>query len=125
VPAPGCPGGCPGSIDARFTAVLDAVAAAPPARFSGGGKREALHGSVGGWYEIRAAGPGREQLRLSCLLENGTGEELARRGLPRPAIAVMTGLRRPWRTVSAERDYQRVRDLGTEHQRNYPRRIAT
>ena len=27
---------CPGTIDAQFTAVLDAVAAAPPARFSGG-----------------------------------------------------------------------------------------
>ena len=64
MPAPGCPGGCPGTIDARFTAVLDAVAAAPPARFSGGGKREALHGSVGGWYEIRAAGPGRANDQL-------------------------------------------------------------
>jgi hypothetical protein len=28
---------CPGTIDAQFTAVLDAVAAAPPPRFSGGG----------------------------------------------------------------------------------------
>ncbi len=26
--------GCPGTIDAQFTAVLDAVAAAPPPRFS-------------------------------------------------------------------------------------------
>jgi len=29
---------CPGKIDAEFTAVPDAVAAAPPPRFSGGGK---------------------------------------------------------------------------------------
>jgi KDO2-lipid IV(A) lauroyltransferase len=29
------------------------------------------------------------------------------------------------RTVFAERDFQRVRELGTEHQGNYPRRIAT
>jgi hypothetical protein len=34
-------------------------------------------------------------------------------------------MRKPWRTVFAERDYQRVRELGSEHQRNYPRRIAT
>ena len=47
VPAPGFPGGCPGTIDAQFTAMLDAVAAAPPARFSGGGKREAMHGPGG------------------------------------------------------------------------------
>ena len=55
---------CPGTIDAQFTAVLDAVAAAPPPRFSGGGKWEAMHGSMGGWYEIRLTGPGREQFRL-------------------------------------------------------------
>jgi hypothetical protein len=116
---------CPGTIDAQFTAVLDAVAAAPPPRFSGGGKWEAMHGSMGGWYEIRLTGPGREQFRLFCLLENGTSDELARRGLPRPAIAVITSMRKSWRTVFSERDYQRVRELGREHQRNHPRRIAT
>jgi hypothetical protein len=125
VPALEFPDDCPGTIDAQFIAVLDAVAAAPPPRFSGGGKWEAVHGPVGGWYEIRAAGSGREQFRLFCLLENGTGKELARRGLPGPAIAVITGMRKPWRTVFAERDYQRVREVGTEHQGNYPRRIAT
>jgi hypothetical protein len=116
---------CPGTIDAQFTAVLDAVAAAPPPRFSGGGKWEAMHGTMGGWYEIRLTGPGRAQFRLFCLLENGAGDDLARRGLPRPAIAVITGMRKPWRTVFSERDYQRVRELGGEHQRNHPRRIAT
>jgi hypothetical protein len=40
---------CPGTVDAQFTAVLDAVAAAPPPRFSGGGKWEAMHGTMGGW----------------------------------------------------------------------------
>ncbi|MDQ2816404.1 MAG: hypothetical protein M3Z75_32335 [Actinomycetota bacterium] len=116
---------CPGTLDAQFTAVLDAVAAAPPPRFSGGGKWEAMHGTMGGWYEIRLTGPGREQFRLFCLLENGTDGELARRGFPRPVIAVITGLRKPWRTVFSECDYQRVRELGNEHRRNYPRRIAT
>jgi hypothetical protein len=125
VPAPEFLDGCPGAIDAQFTAVLDAVAAAPPPRFSGGGKWEAMHGAMDGWHEIRLTGPGREQFRLFCLLENATGEELARRGLPRPAIAVITGLRKPWRTVFSERDHQRARELGTEHQQNHPRRIAT
>jgi hypothetical protein len=117
--------GCPGKIDAEFTAVLDAVAAAPPPQFSGGGKWEAMHGSMSGWYEIRLTGPGREQLRLFCLLENAAAEELRRRGLPRAAIAVITGMRKPWRTVFSERDYKSVRDLGDEYRRNYPRRIAT
>jgi hypothetical protein len=40
---------CPGTIDAQFAAVLDAVATAPPPRFSGGGKWEAMHGTMGGW----------------------------------------------------------------------------
>lgn len=116
---------CPGKIDAEFAAVLDAVAAAPPPRFSGGGKWEAMHGTMGGWHEIRLTGPGREQFRLFCLLENGSREQLARRGLRRPAIAVITGMRKPWRTTFSERDYQRVRAIGEEHQQNYPRRLAT
>jgi hypothetical protein len=116
---------CPPAIRAQFVNVLNAVAAAPPPRFSGGGTWEAMHGVMGGWYEIRLTGPKREQFRLFCLLENGTSEELAKRGLRRPAIAVITGMRKPWRTTFSERDYQRVRALGREHQHNHPRRIAT
>lgn len=70
---------CPGKIDAEFAAVLDAVAAAPPLQFSGGGKWEAMHGSMGGWHEIRLTGPSREQFRLFCLLENADDEELLKR----------------------------------------------
>lgn len=117
--------GCPATIRAQFVNALYAVAAAPPPRFPGGGLWEAMRGTMGGWYEIRLTGPGREQFRLFCLLENGTSEELARRGLKRPAIAVITGLRKPWRTTFSQRDYERVRELGNDHQRNYPRRIAT
>lgn len=116
---------CPSALDAQFTAVLDAVAAAPPPQFSGGGKWEAMHGDMGGYYEIRLTGPGREQFRLFCQLENGTDEELTRRGLPGPAIAVITGMRKPWRTAFSDLDYKHVRELGNEHRYNYPRSIAT
>ena len=51
-----------------FTAVLDAVATAPAPRFFGGGKWEAMHGLLGGWYEIRLTGLGREQFRLQFRL---------------------------------------------------------
>jgi hypothetical protein len=84
-----------------------------------------MHGKMSGWYEIRLTGPGREQFRLFCLLENGTEGELTKRGLQRPAIAVITGMRKPWRAIFSERSYQRVRELGDEHRRNYPRKIAT
>lgn len=116
---------CPGKIDAEFTAVLDAVAGAPPPQFSGGGKWEAMHGTMTGWREIRLTGPGREQFRLFCLLENGDDEELLRRGLRKPAIAVITGMRKPWRTKFSERDYGRVRKLGEDHRSNLPRRVGT
>lgn len=116
---------CPGKLDAEFTAVLDAVAAAPPPNFSGGGKWEAMHGTMKGWHEIRLTGPGREQFRLFCLLENADDDELVKRGLRKPAIAVITGMRKPWRTKFSERDYRQVRRLGEEYRRNYPRRIAT
>lgn len=116
---------CPGKIEAEFAAVLDAVAAAPPPQFSGGGKWESMHDAMAGWYEVRLTGPGREQFRLFCLLENATPDELARRGLPRPAIAVITGMRKPWRTTFSKRDYALVRELGEDHRQNFPRRIAT
>ena len=116
---------CPQAIRAQFLATLDAVAAAPPPRFSGGGAWEAMHGAMSSWYEVRLTGPRREQFRLFCLLENGTSEQLAKRGLNRPAIAVITGMRKPWRTTFSERDYQRVRALGDEYLQNHPRRIAT
>lgn len=104
--------------------MLEAVADAPPPKYSGGGKWEAMHGTMGGYYEVRGTGPLREQFRLFCLLENADEEELARRGLKRPAIAVITGLRKPWRTTFSERDYRTVRRLGADHLSQYPRRIA-
>jgi hypothetical protein len=70
---------CPTNIEANLLAVLEAVRAAPPPQFSGGGKWEAMHGSMGGYYEIRVTGPNRAQYRLFCILDNGTAEQLAAR----------------------------------------------
>lgn len=114
---------CPVKVSAQLVAVLDDVAGAPPPRYSGGGRWEAMHGAMRGFYEVRAQGPQREQFRLFCVLENGTAQELARRGLSRPAIAVITGLRKPWMTAFSERDYESVRRLGVDHRAQFPRRI--
>jgi hypothetical protein len=78
VPAADFLDACPAKVRGTILAVLDAVAAAPPPAFSGGGKWEAMHGSMAGYHEIRVTGPGREQFRLFCLLENGDRTELAR-----------------------------------------------
>jgi len=124
VPAIGFLEGCPTKVAANLFAVLDAVAEAPPPQYSGGGKWEAMHGAMGGYFEVRASGPGREQFRLFCVLENADPPELRRRGLLSPAIVVLTGLRKPWRTKFNERDYRAVRVLGDDHKSNVPRRIA-
>lgn len=115
---------CPIKVEANILAVLDAVAAAPPPQFSGGGKWEAMHGTMGGYYEVRATGPNREQFRLFCILDNADREGLAQRGLPGPAIAVITGMRKPWRTVFAESDYRLVRDMGDAYRASFPRCIV-
>ena len=124
VPADDFLEGCPSRVEATILAVLAAVAEAPPPAYSGGGKWEAMHGAMGGYYEVRVTGPGREHFRLFCLLENGTDEELRRRGLSGAAIAVLTGMRKPHRTVFSDRDYARVREIGSDHRSNFPRRIA-
>jgi hypothetical protein len=105
--------------------VLDAVAAAPPPAFSGGGKWESMHGDMGGYYEIRVTGPGREQFRLFCVLENSSGETLAACGLRGPTIAVITGMRKQSGTVFSSREYAKVRRLGTDYASHMPRRIAS
>ena len=114
----------PTKVEARLLATLDAVAAAPPPQFSGGGMWEAMHGTMGGWYEIRCTGPGREQFRLFCVLENGTPAQLAQRGLAGPAIVVITGMRKAHRTVFSDRDYKRVRDMGDDYNAQAPRPVV-
>jgi len=116
---------CPPNVRATMLAVLDAVAAAPPPRFSGGGLWEAMHGDMHGYYEVRKQGaPNRTQYRLFCLLENPGPEELAKREIRRPAIAVITGLHKPWMTTFTDADYEAVRSLGEVYLAQIPRRIA-
>jgi len=116
---------CPTKVRAMMLAVLDAVAAAPPPRFSGGGLWEAMHGDMSGYYEVRTQGqPNRTQYRLFCLLENGDESELKRRGFAKPAIAAITGMQKPWMTTFSYADYHAVRALGAEHVTQFPRRVA-
>jgi len=49
----------PTNVVANLLAVLESVRGAPPPAFSGGGKWEAMHGRMGGYYEVRGTGPGR------------------------------------------------------------------
>lgn len=125
VPAADFLDSCPAKVEATILAVLEAVRAAPPPQFSGGGKWEAMHGAMAGYYEIRVTGPGRTHYRLFCRLDNGSSEELALMGFDRPQIAVINGMSKAHRTEFSDREYQKhVRDLGDDYASTFPRRIA-
>jgi len=125
VPAEDFLEGCPTKVEAKLLAVLEVVRAAPPPAFSGGGKWEAMHGTMGGYYEIRGTGPGREHFRLFCKLENGSQSELARLGFDRPHIVVISGMRKRNAQLFRDAEYRKhVRDLGDAYIRDVPRSIA-
>ena len=111
---------CPTKVRATMLAVLGAVADAPPPKFSGGGYWEVMRDEMAGFYEVRVNGPQRKHFRLFCVLErHGTDV-----GLGGPAIIVITGMAKPFRTEFKATDYRRVRRLGEEYQKRTPRSVA-
>lgn len=109
---------CPKTVAARLLAIVDAVAAAPPPRFTGGGMWEAMRGQMSGLYEARVRGPGRRLYRLFCLLDR----EVA--GLDRPTIVVLGGMAKPVDSGFTDAEYARMRELGDEYRRRIPRSLA-
>ena len=102
--------GLPPKVAAEIHAVLDAVAAAPPPAFSGGGKWEAMHGDMAGYYEVRVQGGGMNH-RLFCVLERDAED------LGGSSIVCIDGLSKPRRTAADSRDYRRVKRYGAEFQK--------
>ena len=99
----------PVKVAAEMHAILLAVAEAPPPAFSGGGKWEAMHGSMAGLYEVRVQGGGMNH-RLFCILDRGAD-------LGGPSIVCIDGLSKPPRRAANERDYRRVRRFADEFRR--------
>lgn len=110
----------PTKVRATMRAVLVAVAAAPPKRYSGGGYWEAMRGDMTGWFEVRVDGPRRHHYRLYCRLDY----EATNPALTRPLLVVVAGLEKPFRTELTKADYARVRTLGVEYLSRNPRSIA-
>lgn len=92
----------PPSVAADVHAVLDAVAEAPPPAFSGGGKWEAMHGAMSGFYEVRTRGGDKRNHRLFCLLVRDAPD------LGGPSIVCIDGLSKPLRQAGQTKDYQRA-----------------
>jgi hypothetical protein len=110
---------CPTAVAAKLIAVVKAVADAPPPAFSGGGKWEAMHGDMNGFYEVRVDGPKRHHYRLFCVLER----DGVKVGLGGPSLVLITGKDKPFQTVLANADYTEVRSLGREFLARTPRSV--
>jgi hypothetical protein len=100
----------PTKVAAEVHAVLNAVVHAPPPSFSGGGKWEAMHDEMVGYFEVRVQG-GRANHRLFCLLERDAID------LGGPTVVCLGGLSKPFRTGADPRDYRRIRQYGDEFRR--------
>ena len=100
----------PKKVAAEIHAVLDAVAAAPPPSFAGGGKWEAMRDEMAGFYEVRVQGGGMNH-RLFCVLERDAAD------LGGSSIVCVGGLSKPPRTAASPRDYKQVRQYGAEFQK--------
>jgi len=111
---------CPKSVRAKLSAIIKAVADAPPPMFSGGGKWEAMHCDMSGFYEARTDGENREHFRLFCVLERD-GASVGLRG---PSLVVITGMRKPFRTTFTDKDYAQVSARGREYFKRNPRSVA-
>lgn len=94
--------GVPLKVRAEMQAVLEAVAAAPPPAFSGGGKWGVMHGDMAGFYEVRVRGADRRNHRLFCILERDAAD------LGGSSIVVIDGLSKSVRHAADVRDYRRA-----------------
>lgn len=100
---------------AEIMAVLIAVRDAPPYRFAGGGKWEAMHDTMAGFYEVRARS-GQSLHRLFCLLD---------RTLDTPTLVVVSGASKPNRTPMPEAVYAEARRLRTQYEERRDRGRVT
>jgi hypothetical protein len=113
----------PPAVAARLRAIVIAVAQAPPHKFAGGGKWEAMSGDMAGIYEARTDGPpNRTHYRLFCVLDtkalDSSGNTCA------PLLVLLDGAAKPFRTEMPAKVYARVRHLRDEYFHRERRSLA-
>ena len=111
---------CPTPVQAKLVAIIKAVADAPPPAFSGGGKWEAKHGDLNGFYEARADGANREHNTLFCMRDRHGADV----GVGGPSLVLITGASKPFKTALSKNDYKKIRALGDEFLSRNPRSVA-
>ncbi len=108
----------PNLVAQKLFSIIDAVAEAPPPQFEGGGKWEAMHDDMTGFYEARTSGPDHRLYRVFCILEHQAP------GLDGPSIVIITGRSKPIGTAFTKADFDAVRRLGEEYRRHIPRNVV-
>ncbi len=106
---------CPTTVRLTMRRVLEAVAAGPPPRFSGGAMWQAMHGGLRGYHEVRVRHR-RLLYRLFCRLDRdpATGRDL---------LTVVDGAVKPVGTALPDAVYARVRRHGDEYLSRVPRSL--
>lgn len=80
----------------------------PRRLFSGGGKWEAMHDAMAGFFEARVTGAGMNH-RLFCILERNADD------LGGSSIVVIDGLSKPKRSAANPKDYRRALKMRAEY----------
>lgn len=109
---------CPTEVRIKFQTTLIAVAKGPPKKFAGGGRWEAMHGELTGWFEVRVDFARTSHHRLFCLIDT---EAI---GQSRPLLVVVHGGTKAYGTVFKKRFYDQLTELGDEYHSRNPRSIA-
>lgn len=86
---------------AKIEAILAAVAAAPPPKFAGGGKWQAMRGEMSGCYEVRVRDASLNH-RLICVLDR-PGDDLGG-----PSVVCLGGFSKRLRIAAPSREYRRL-----------------
>lgn len=111
---------CPPKVKIKIQAHAVQIATAPPKNFSGGGKWEAMHAPMTGWFEIRIQGVGDGMLyRIFCILDYEANE------VGKPLMIMVDGRRKRKGTTIPESEYLKIKKLGTEYFSNSPRRLTS
>jgi hypothetical protein len=107
----------PIAVRAKASALLVAIAAAPPYRFSGGGYWEAMSDEMAGIYELRVDGDARRHYRLFCVLDTKA------QGADKPYLAVIQGMDKQFRSTFSAAQYRGVQELRDEYLARNPRSL--
>jgi hypothetical protein len=110
--------GIPENVAATMLRVVDAVVAAPPPSFSGGGMWEAMHDEMAGFYEVRVDHD-HTHYRLFCVLDRDDDKK----ELGGNAVVMIDGEQKPFRKTISEKRYKEIRALRLEYQARRPRSV--